>query len=39
MAALPEFVCPTLASADRALVEGQDMRRRAYLGMSAIGGA
>lgn len=37
MAALPEFVCPTLASADRALVDGQDMRRRAYLGMSAIG--
>lgn len=37
MAALPEFVCPTLVQADAALVDGQDLRRRAYLGMSAIG--
>lgn len=39
MVALPDFTCPTLAAADTALEDGQDTRRRAYLGMSAIGGA
>jgi hypothetical protein len=39
MAALPDFCCPTLEAADRALADGQERRRRAYLGMSAIGGA
>lgn len=39
MVALPEILCPTLAASDRALEDGQDKRRRAYLGMSAIGGA
>ena len=39
MVALPDFVCPTLAAADKALADGQERRRRAYLGMSAIGGA
>jgi hypothetical protein len=38
MVALPDFACPTLAAADEALASGQDRRRRAYLGMSAIGG-
>lgn len=37
MVALPEPVCPTLEAADRALADGQERRRRAYLGMSAIG--
>ena len=37
MAALPEKLCPTLEAADRALEAAQDRRRRAYLGMSAIG--
>jgi len=37
MAALPEHLCPTLAAADDAIVAGQERRRRAYLGMSAIG--
>lgn len=39
MAALPEFLCPTLAASDEALVAQQERRRRNYLGMSAIGGA
>lgn len=38
MVALPDFLCPTLAAADEALASAQDRRRRAYLGMSAIGG-
>jgi hypothetical protein len=37
MAALPEKSCLTLEAADAALEAGQDRRRRAYLGMSAIG--
>lgn len=37
MAALPDIPCPTLEAADRALEAAQDRRRRAYLGMSAIG--
>jgi len=37
MAALPEKLCPMLQAADRALEAGQERRRRAYLGMSAIG--
>lgn len=37
MAALPDFVCPALVQADAALEAAQDTRRRAYLGMSAIG--
>lgn len=39
MAALQDFACPTLAQADQALADGQPFTRRAYLGMSAIGGA
>jgi hypothetical protein len=39
VAALPDFACPTLAAADKALADGQERRRRNYLGMSAIGGA
>lgn len=39
MVAIPDFTCPTLASADQALVDAQERRKRAYLGMSAIGGA
>lgn len=38
MVALPEIIDPTLAAADTALADGQERRRRAYLGMSAIGG-
>lgn len=38
MVALPDFSCPTLDSADRALAEGQDRRWRSHLGMSQIGG-
>ncbi len=37
MAALPEISDPTLNAADKALEAGQERRRRAYLGMSAIG--
>lgn len=37
MVALPDIPCPTLAAADKALEDGQDTRRRPYLGMSAIG--
>lgn len=37
MVSLPDFACPTLALSDRALVDAQERRRRAYLGMSAIG--
>lgn len=37
MAALPEYMCPTLAEADAALEAGQERRQRAYIGMSAIG--
>lgn len=39
MAALPDFCCPSLSAADQAVVDGQERRRRNYLGMSAIGGA
>ena len=39
MAALPDFTCPTLSASDQALVDTQERRTRAYLGMSAIGGA
>lgn len=39
MVALPEFVCPTLAAADRAFEGAQERRRRGHLGMSQIGGA
>jgi hypothetical protein len=37
MVALPDFACPTLAAADAEIVRAQERRRRAYLGMSAIG--
>ena len=37
MVALPEFCCPTLAASDTALEARQERKRRAYLGMSAIG--
>lgn len=39
MAALHDYVCPTLQASDRAFEDGQDTKRRAYLGMSAIGNA
>lgn len=39
MVSLPDTLCPTLAAADKALADGQERRHRAYLGMSAIGGA
>ena len=39
MAALPDFLCPTLQASDEALEAAQERRKRAYLGMSAIGGA
>lgn len=37
MAALPDTPCPTLAACDKALEDGQERRKRGYLGMSAIG--
>lgn len=38
MVALLDRPCPSLAAADAALEANQERRRRAYLGMSAIGG-
>lgn len=38
MVAVPDFMCPTLEAADRALEQGQERRRRGHLGMSQIGG-
>lgn len=38
MVALPDFACPTLATADRALEQSQERKRRGHLGMSQIGG-
>lgn len=37
MVALPDFVCPTLVAADKALEAAQERRKRGHLGMSQIG--